>query len=270
MNRSILQHESRLHDSGGFTRQELDRFARDGFIVARSLASRQLCGEMRLVAQDHLHKRVEPFELEADLHYPGAPASPDTEGGDTIRRLLQAGSRHPVFLRWLNAPELTTRLHQLLGTDVYMPLAHHNCIMTKHPRFSSDTGWHRDIRYWSFERPELVTAWLALGPETPLNGGLEVIPGSHRMHFDTALLDEASFLRTDIPETRELVSKRMPLELEAGDVLFFHCRTLHRADRNHTDTTKLSVVFTFRPGDNNPLPDTRSATLPELRLPRSG
>jgi phytanoyl-CoA hydroxylase len=58
------------------------------------------------------------------------------------------------------------------------------------------------------------------------------------------------------------------VELEAGDVLFFHCLTLHAATRNFTDETKYAAVFTFRPGDVHPLPGTRSSASPEILLPR--
>lgn len=249
-----------------FTPAEQEFFAREGYIVARGLADQGMCDEMRGVAEHHLSRRIEPWELEATLHYPGAPASEDAKGGDTIRRLLRAQSRHPVFTRWLSAPGLTRRLHQLLGPEVVMPLAHHNCIMTKQPRYSSDTGWHRDIRYWSFERPELITAWLALGSETPENGGLKVIPGSHRMHFDTERLDDARFLRTGITDNQALIERHINVDLQAGDVLFFHCSIFHAADRNRTETTKFSVVFTFRPVDNRPLTGTRSVSLPELLI----
>jgi phytanoyl-CoA hydroxylase len=266
MNPGTVPDETSPQQSGAFTSAEQEFFTREGYIIVRGLADQGICEEIRAVAEEHLSRRIRPWELEATLHYPGAPVSQNAEGGNTIRRLLQAQSRHPVFTRWLSLPGLTRRLHQLLGSEVVMPLAHHNCIMTKQPRFSSDTGWHRDIRYWSFERPELITAWLAMGSETPENGGLQVIPGSHRMHFDTAYLDDASFLRTDIPETRELIRTRKNVALQSGDVLFFHCRTLHRANRNRTDQTKLSVVFTFRPGDNRPLPHTRSVSLPELLI----
>lgn len=253
--------------TGGFTLSERDFFAREGYILVRGLAEPALCNEMRSVAEEQLLRRVGPRELESDLRYPGAPVTEKSEGGDTIRRLLQAQSRHPVFTRWLAAPGLTYRLHQLLGTEVVMPLAHHNCIMTKQPRFSSDTGWHRDIRYWSFERPELITAWLALGVETPENGGLQVIPGSHRMQLEAGMLDEASFLRTGTSGNQTLINSRIHVDLQAGDVLFFHCRTLHAANRNRTDQTKYSAVFTFRPGDNRPVPGTRSVSLPELLIP---
>ena len=82
-----------------------------------------------------------------------------------------------------------------------MPLAHHNCVMTKQPRFSSDTGWHQDVRYWHFERPELVNVWVALGDETPENGCLRVIPGTHAGTFRPEQFDAAKFLRADAPKT---------------------------------------------------------------------
>ncbi|GAF71697.1 unnamed protein product, partial [marine sediment metagenome] len=41
----------------------------------------------------------------------------------------------------------------------------------------------------------------------------------------------------------------------------------HSASRNYSDTPKWSVVFTFRPSDNPPIPGTRSASLPELQIP---
>ena len=57
-----------------------------------------------------------------------------------------------------------------------------------------------------------------------------------------------------------------PAVLDAGDVLFFHCKTLHAATRNHTEQTKYSVVFTFRGADNPPRAESRSAESPELLI----
>jgi phytanoyl-CoA hydroxylase len=162
------------------------------------------------------------------------------------------------------------RLRQLLGPDLVMPLAHHNCVMTKHPEFSSETGWHQDVRYWSFEKPELVSVWLALGNERPENGCLQLIPSTHHMEFNRSQLDESQFLRTDMPENAPLLDSRIHAELEPGDVLFFHCRTFHAADRNSSDRPKFSAVFTYRPADNRPLPGTRSSALPELVIPAGG
>ena len=250
-----------------FSPAELAHFERAGFVIARGLADPEICRQMMECTRATLAAPFGPVEYEADLHYPGAPGSRAAAGGNTIRRLKEAHGRHPVFTQFVSQPSLVHRLQQLLGPQVVMPLGHHNCVMTKQPRYSSETGWHQDIRYWSFERPELVSVWLALGQETPDNGCLYVIPGTHMLPISRDRLDEALFLRPDLPENAALIAQKVPAELDPGDVLFFHCRTFHSAGRNRTDQTKYSVVFTFRPADNPPKPGTRSASLPELLLP---
>ncbi len=249
-----------------FTPSELERFWQDGFVVARGLASEIDVKKMREITEIGLRDHVEPIEYEADLRYPGAPNSTDVEGGRTIRRLKQAFSRGFMFTELMLRPEVLRRLQQLLGPRIVCPLAHHNCIMTKQPKYSSETGWHQDIRYWSFQRPELINAWIALGSEQPENGCLQVIPGSHTLILDQRRLDQDLFFRSDLAENQPLIDSRQFVRLDPGDVLFFHCRTLHAASRNTSAETKFSAVFTFRSADNSPLSGSRSAALPELLL----
>ena len=249
-----------------FSEEDVNRFRRDGFFVARKLIPPDYLETMKRITQRDLFADQGDIEYEAELHYPGAPSSLDAEGGRTARRLRQAISRDPVFSRLVKEPFLLGRLQQLLGPHVVMPLAHHNCIMTKQPRFSSDTGWHQDTRYWSFLTGELVNIWIALGPETMQNGCLQVLPGSHTSAAAKERLDDALFLRTDLGENQPLLNTAQPVELQPGDVLFFHARCFHAATRNYSREIKQSVVFTFRSLDNPPLPGSRSAELPELLL----
>ena len=264
---TVLEAAPAAVTSREFAPAELDQFQHEGYVIARGLVDGAMRERMLDLTRRHLEQAIEPIEYEADLHYPGAPASRSALGGRTVRRLKLAHCRDVVFTEWLMCPELVGRLRQLVGPQVVAPLAHHNCIMTKQPRHSSETGWHQDIRYWSFERPELVSVWLALGRETAENGCLQLVPGTHRQSFDRSRFDEDLFLRGDLPENQALTAGAVSAELEPGDVLFFHCRTFHAAGRNQTDGPKYSVVFTFRPLDNRPRPGSRSASLPELLIP---
>jgi phytanoyl-CoA hydroxylase len=250
-----------------FSNAECAQFAREGYAIVRGLAPAATVARMRVVALAHLAEPRLPVEYEADTQYPGAPPSLDAPGGRTVRRLLQAYARNEVFGAWAVSPLIAPRLRQLLGPQVLLSQAHHNCIMTKHPAYSSVTHWHRDIRYWSFDKPELVSVWLALGEERLDNGCLLLLPGSHRRDFDPGQLDAALFLRADLDENRTLLQTRIAAELRAGDVLFFHCRLFHAAGNNQTADTKLSVVHTYRAADNRPTPGTRSAALPDVPLP---
>jgi phytanoyl-CoA hydroxylase len=267
MTATVLESPEPAAISPEFDPAELEQFQRNGYVIARGLAGGALRERMLDMTRRHLSQALEPIEYEADLQYPGAPVSRESAGGRTVRRLKLAHSRDIVFTEWLMLPELVRRMRQLLGPQIVVPLAHHNCIMTKQPRHSSETGWHQDIRYWSFERPELVSVWLALGREHPANGCLQLVPGSHRQTFERSRFDEALFFRSDLPENQALTADAVTAELDPGDVLFFHCRTFHAAGRNQTDEPKYSVVFTFRPLDNRPRPGSRSASLPELLIP---
>ncbi len=253
---------------------EARAFARDGFQVVRGLCPDDVRVRLLETSGEHLRRVLGPVEYEADVGYPGSPASRTAEGGDTPRRLRHALTRGPEFRRWATGPEVGGHLRALFGgeagaragEDVLVSQCHHNCVMTKHPGFSSATLWHQDIRYWSFDRPELISVWLALGAENLRNGALKVIPGSHRLELDRGRFDSALFLRPELAENRRLMDSAVAVALEPGDVLFFHCRLFHAAGMNLTDRIKHSVVFTYHASANRPIPGTRSAALPGIRL----
>jgi len=240
-------------------------FERDGFVVARALCPSRCLQRMRLSVERDLAAGVAPVEYEADVAYPGAPADRDAPGGKTVRRLLDALGRDPVFAGWACGEAVTAWARGLLRAgDIRIVRAHHNCIMTKHPDYSSATGWHQDIRYWSFDRPQLVNAWTALDTEACDNGGMQLIPGSHRAVFDSRAFDSNRFFRSELPANRRWIDSAIQVALQPGDVLFFHAALLHAAGRNLTDRRKRAVVFSYRPESNRPLPGTRSAGAEDL------
>lgn len=242
-------------------------FARDGFVVVRGLCDALLREQICAQVLDHLDPLLGPAEFEADVGYPGSPSNRAAGGGETPRRLLHAFARDVAFRRWCTGPELRSHLRTLFGrNDVLMSQSHHNCVMTKHPGYSSATLWHQDIRYWSFDRPELISVWLALGEENERNGALKIIAGSHAMDIDRGRLDKDLFLRPELGDNAALIEQARGVELDPGDAMFFHCRVFHAAGKNLTNEVKLSFVTTYHSADNQPIPDTRSARYPSVRL----
>ena len=250
-----------------FSAAELAQFTQDGYVIVPKLAQPQVCHAMIRASCAALAGEIAPLEYEADVHYPGAPLSRQDRGGNTVRRLLHAYQRDALFRDWALNAAIIPRLRQLLGPQLMLVQAHHNCIMTKQPHFSSQTQWHQDIRYWAFARPELINVWLALTSETPENGCLMLIPGSHQHDFARERFDDRLFLRPELPENQRLLQTQITARLNPGDVLFFHGRTFHAAGRNQTEDTKFSLVFTYHAKDNLPQPGTRSQALPEVPIP---
>jgi phytanoyl-CoA hydroxylase len=243
---------------------DVDEFRAAGFLVVRGLLAPALCAAVRARVEQMLTPLQGPAEFEADVGYPGAPANRLARGGLTPRRLLHAYSRDELLRQVATGADVGRWLAPLLGGRPLLSQSHHNCIMTKYPGHSSSTHWHRDIRYWSFERPELVSGWIALGSERPNNGGLRVLPGSHRLDLAAERYDPAQFLRTDIAANAELIATAVDVQLDAGDMLFFHCRLFHAAGRNETVLPKLSLVFSYHDVSNRPVAGTRSALYPAI------
>jgi phytanoyl-CoA hydroxylase len=237
-----------------------------GYVVAPRFISADGLAQLNCVARAQLASRQEPLELEADLNYPGAPTSRTAAGGETVRRLLDAYGRDRAFAAWGTAPAVRGWMEGYFGEAVLLSRTHHNCVMTKHPHFGSLTNWHRDIRYWSFQREDLVSMWLALGEERVENGALWFVPGSHRTQFEAGQFDSAKFFRADRADNAAILSHAVSPRLEPGDAVFFHCNTLHSAGQNRSDTVKYSLVYTFHARSNAPLPGTRSASQPEIAL----
>ncbi len=246
------------------TPSQIVQFKNFGYVVVPEFADLDYCEITVALARSELKKQIVPIEYEADTHYPGAPKSRSAEGGNTARRLLGATQRSAQLMDWATSDPLKENLRQLLGEHLFLSQAHHNCIMVKSPKFSSSTGWHRDNRNWKFERPDLVTAWLALTNEHKENGCLWVIPNSHKWLIDSYQLDKHQFLRTDFDRNIDLIKNAVPIVLNKGDLLLTHSNLFQAAGRNTTNRTMYSLVFTYRAADNPPLKGSRSASIAEI------
>jgi phytanoyl-CoA hydroxylase len=246
--------------------EEIERLRDQGYVVVPRFVPIEELAELNAAARTQLAGRADPLEFEADLQYPGAPPSRTAAGGETVRRLLDAYARDPVFAGCGTAPALRAWMQAYFGEGVLMSRAHHNCVMTKHPLYGSLTNWHRDIRYWSFGREDLVSVWFALGEERIDNGALWFVPGSHRILFDADRFDDAKFFRSDRADNAEIIRGAESPRLAPGDAVFFHCNTLHSAGKNLSGAVKFSLVYTYHGRSNAPQAGTRSGSKPEVEL----
>jgi len=240
---------------------QLEQFNADGFLVLRQFADHELCDTILELAKVHLKYKIPPIETESE--YIGE----DKELlRVTVRRLRQVYQRDIVFKKWMENKEIRPILEQVLEDTPVLTLAHHNSIMTKMPHTSTETSWHQDIRYWNFENDNLVSVWLALDEEYDENGVLEFIPGSHKIQFSADQFEGKQYFSSVPQENQKLIEKKTSTVLQKGDVVLFHGRLLHRANKNSTDKAKISFVYTVKGKENRSIEGTRSSAYPEISL----
>jgi len=256
------------------TQEQLQSFEENGFLLLPQFADHELCDTIKDIAKAHLKHKVAPIETETE--YVGKTKEERKLISDgkahlldeqvTVRRLRQVYHRDIVFKRWMENKEIRPVLKQILGEDPTITIAHHNSIMTKMPHTSTETRWHQDFRYWNFENDNLVSIWLALDEEYSENGVLEFIPGSHTMQLDPSQFDEKEYFSNTLPQNQESIATKVSYSLQKGDVVLFHCKLLHRANKNSTDEPKISFVYTVKGCSNKAIEGTRSSEFEEVPL----
>lgn len=107
---------------------------------------------------------------------------------------------------------------------------------------------HQDNFYLRAHPETCIAAWIAVDDCDADNGGLAVVPGSHRLEVlcPEDADPETSFttITVHVPEGVEVVQTRM----RAGDVLFFHGSVVHGSRPNTTaDRFRRSLIFHYIP-----------------------
>ena len=133
----------------------------------------------------------------------------------------------------------------------------HSKIMQKEPKTGGAWEWHQDYGYWyknGFLYPEaMISVMVALTEATRLNGCLQVLKGSHKMQrFEHNVVGEQQGADPVFVEQAEKLCERVYVELQPGDVLFFHANILHRSDANNSDHPRWSIISAYNLSYNVP------------------
>jgi len=155
--------------------------------------------------------------------------------------------------------KVVTTFENLLGCD---ELYHyHSKLMMKEARTGGQHVWHQDYGYW-YESgclyPNMGSVFIALDPCVKENGCLQVLAGSHKMgRFDHILISNGGVAQRGADLNRVNMAKEqlelVHVELQPGDVVFFHCNLLHTSAQNLSDMRRWSMICAYNSRDNDPV-----------------
>jgi ectoine hydroxylase-related dioxygenase (phytanoyl-CoA dioxygenase family) len=126
----------------------------------------------------------------------------------------------------------------------------HEHVLVKEPGATEETPWHHDDPYYGVDGMQNVSMWIALDP-VPATSGLRFVAGSHRWgrrFVPRRFVDHSPYGAADdrfelLPSEHELLDGQRVIgwDIEPGDVLAFHFRTLHGAPGNQLSTRRRAV-----------------------------
>lgn len=222
------------------TQEQVDAYWRDGCIFPIRVMSPEAAGEIRA--------RLEAFERQA-----GGP--------------LKGDLRHKSHLlfSWLGDLVREERILDAVE-DLYGPnlLCWTTNFFIKEARNPAFVSWHQDSTYWGLDRPDVVTAWVALTPANRSNGAMGYIPGTHTSeqipHRDTFaknnLLTRGQEIAVEVSE-----DEAVTIELQPGEMSLHHVRLVHGSPPNPSDDRRIGFAIRYIPTSVRQVAGEDSATL---------
>src|SRR4051812_29928563 len=208
------------------TQQQIDQYWRDGCVFPVRVMSEADATAIRA-------------KLEAFEHETGGP--------------LKGSLRHKSHLlfSWLGdlvrQERIVDAIEDLCGPDILCWTTNFFIKEAHNPAFVS---WHQDSTYWGLDRPDVVTAWVALTASNEANGAMGFIPGTHTSdqipHRDTFakdnLLTRGQEVAVQVDE-----SKAVAIELEPREMALHHMRPVHGSPPQPPDNRRIGFAIRYIP-----------------------
>lgn len=195
-----------------------DRLRAAGYAVVREpVLDPDEVARVRAVAEEFLDRLEEPA---GDLFL-------------TVGRVRDAALRAEISGR--TAQVVLPRLRPFFVGDAEI---RGSALQVKPPSPTSELNCHQDSSLVD-ERTELgVYAWVALDDTDEHNGGLQVLPGSHRL----GNLQRTLNVPWQLARYGEAMARRsVPLSVPAGCVVFFDAATVHSSPPNQSSRVRLAT-----------------------------
>jgi ectoine hydroxylase len=257
--KSFERQDPVVHSSGSdrsdgpLSETELARYERDGFLVIDSFLDqatvRQFREDLRGYEDD-----------ESILRSEGTITEP---GKQEIRSIFGIHELSDRFDRLTRDPRILAMVRQLLGSEAYI---HQSRINFKPGFHGKGFDWHSDFETWHAEdgmpRMRAVSFSIALTDNTPFNGPLMLIPGSHKTFVPcvgrTPEDNYQSSLKKQelgVPNNRDLAAMADDYGIKAptgpaGSLIIFECNTLHASNANMSPWPRSNLFFVYNSVEN--------------------
>jgi ectoine hydroxylase len=226
----------------------VERFVRQGFLALPSLfpasEAAALRAELDALVRDRAADPSEEIVREPE--------------GDEIRSIFAVHRSHPRFAALAADPRLLGVAEQLLASPVYV----HQSRVNRKPGFDGQAfQWHSDFETWHVEdgmpRMRAVSMALALTENTPHNGPLMLVPGSHHHYVVCPGRTPENHYRSSLRRQeygtpdREILTwlvERAGIDAPtgpAGSVVFFDCNVMHGSSGNITPLPRSNVFIVY-------------------------
>jgi ectoine hydroxylase-related dioxygenase (phytanoyl-CoA dioxygenase family) len=170
----------------------------------------------------------------------------DLDAQPIVQRFAFINQQHPLFSEFVRDPRFTTLLSLIgpearLGTEEKDGMVFNHYVNGPNSRFTK-MGWHtdglRDIFLGQKLNP-MLNVGIHLSSLDPENGGLRIIPGTHKQNLYNMLFRKRYFLDNK-PDDQEIA-----ITPDAGDLTIHDGRLWHRVAQSNVigEASRRRVIY---------------------------
>jgi non-haem Fe2+, alpha-ketoglutarate-dependent halogenase len=232
---------------GSLTREEVERYRRDGYLTALPILTRAEAARYRAACERCCGTELLLRDRTADR--------PKRQASNRVKPYLL----YPWAAELVRHPRVLDAVESLIGPDIRL---FHTTIWLKDPGSESFVPWHQDATYFGLQPHEHVTAWVALTRSTPETGCVQILPGSHRAgqrpHRDNK---DARLMLSRGQTMVEAIDEdgAVDLVLEPGEVTLHHTLAFHRSAPNRGSERRIGFGISYIPAHVRHVGPTRLA-----------
>ena len=135
-------------------------------------------------------------------------------------------------------------VEKLIGPDIIL---HHSKLFLKPPGNGSAFPLHQDWSYFPTEENSMIAAVIHLSESDEEMGCMRIVPGSHKLGT-IEKTDGHSFVKG--VHDRYQLEDAEPIIVGPGDVVFFHCCSLHGSMQNVSKRPRKTVLVQLYSGSD--------------------
>lgn len=223
--------------------EQIAEYHRDGFVIVRNLFDEAELAPLGRAYHEDPTVNNSIYGM-ADFEGEAHPFNSWTDLNDDMIGMI------PRMARIVEGCE------DLLGEPCYH---WHSKFSIKTSSCNARVDWHQDYGSWYNDGvlfPHMLTVGIAVEPTTKANGCVQFIPGSHHMGRLGTISHSAdsSYIQDQLTRI-DAVAKTLgvvPVEMDIGDVVFFHSNTLHGSGLNTTSRDRVMMFCSYNATSNAP------------------
>ena len=173
----------------------------------------------------------------------GSELTKDIEQSDSqVIHTHNVQSFSAEMMAMIQNKELLDAVEELIGPDIIL---HHTKLFLKPSGNGSAFPLHQDWSYFPTEKNSMIAAVIHLTESDEEMGCMRIVPGSHRLG-QIEKTDGHSFVK-GVHDKYHLEDAE-PIIANPGDVVFFHCCSLHGSMQNVSKRPRKTVLVQLYSG----------------------